>query len=154
VIRTYIGVGSNLGDPIRRVRAGIAALRAVGEIVAVSSLYRTPAWGKTDQPDFVNAAVALNTSRSPRDLLRALKSLERELGRVEGERWGPRVIDFDILIYGNERVDEADLTIPHARLRERAFALIPLAEIAPEYGEDLGGISEGDRAAITKIAAR
>ncbi len=154
MIRTYIGVGSNLDDPVRRVRAGIAALRAVGEVVAVSSLYRTPAWGKTNQPDFINAAVALNTSRSPRDLLRALKSLERELGRIEGERWGARVIDFDILVYGNERVDEADLTIPHAHLRERAFALIPLAEIAPEYRADLDGIGEDDRAAITRIAAR
>src|SRR5208283_3402498 len=132
--RAYIGIGSNLDDPVRQVRKAIDALRALGEVTLASSLYRTAPWGKTDQPEFVNAAVALETDLRPRPLLQALKWLERELGRDEqGERWGPRRIDFDILAFGDERVDDGDLVIPHPRLHERAFALVPLAEIAPAY---------------------
>jgi 2-amino-4-hydroxy-6-hydroxymethyldihydropteridine diphosphokinase len=150
--RAYIGIGSNLGDPVRQVRRGISALRSVGEVVAVSSLYRTPAWGKADQPDFTNAAIALDTARSPHQLLWALKAIERELGRIQGERWGPRLIDFDILAYGDEHIDDAHLTIPHRHLFERAFALIPLAEIAPQYEPYLSALPARDRAAITKIS--
>jgi 2-amino-4-hydroxy-6-hydroxymethyldihydropteridine diphosphokinase len=134
VTRAYIGVGSNMDDPVRQVRRAVDALRAVGEVSTVSSLYRTAPWGKTDQPEFVNAAVALETQLRPRQLLQALKWLESELGRDEhSERWGPRRIDFDILAYGDERVDDGDLVIPHPRLHERAFALVPLAEIAATY---------------------
>jgi 2-amino-4-hydroxy-6-hydroxymethyldihydropteridine diphosphokinase len=150
VTRVYIGVGSNMDDPVRQVRKAVDALRAVGQIVVVSSLYRTAPWGKTDQPEFVNAAVALDTELRPRSLLHALKWLERELGRDEhSERWGPRRIDFDILAYGDEQIDEGDLIVPHPRLHERAFALVPLAEIAPSYAsmrdalsaEELAGVS-------------
>ncbi len=151
--RAYIGVGSNMDDPVRQVRSAIEALHAVGEVAAVSSLYRTAPWGKLDQPEFVNAAVALDTQLRPRPLLHALKWLERELGRDElGERWGPRRIDFDILAYGEERVDDGDLVIPHPRLRERAFALVPLAEIAPAYAPMRDALSPLDLAGVSSIS--
>ncbi|HTC29916.1 MAG TPA: 2-amino-4-hydroxy-6-hydroxymethyldihydropteridine diphosphokinase, partial [Candidatus Acidoferrum sp.] len=112
MIRAYIGIGSNLDEPERQVRKAIEALRALGDVAAVSSLYRTAPWGKTDQPDFVNAVVALDTKLEPRPLLHGLKWLERDLGRVEdGERWGPRRIDFDILLYGDQEVHDNDLIV-------------------------------------------
>ncbi len=131
--RAFIGIGSNLGDAAASVRAAIARIGAFGEVEAVSSLYRTAPWGRTDQPPFVNAAAALRTRLEPHALLRALKAAEHELGRVPGERWGPRAIDLDILAYEGVRIESEELTIPHPRLEERAFALIPLAEIAAEY---------------------
>ncbi|HEX8806965.1 MAG TPA: 2-amino-4-hydroxy-6-hydroxymethyldihydropteridine diphosphokinase, partial [Candidatus Aquilonibacter sp.] len=110
-------------------------------------------WGKTDQPEFVNAAVALDTQLRPRPLLHALKRLERELGRDEHSvRWGPRRIDFDILAYGDERIDESDLVIPHPRLHERAFALVPLAEIAPAYATMRDALSAEELAGVTTLA--
>ncbi|HTX57004.1 MAG TPA: 2-amino-4-hydroxy-6-hydroxymethyldihydropteridine diphosphokinase [Candidatus Acidoferrales bacterium] len=152
VARAYIGIGSNLDDPIRQVRSAITALRAVGAVVAASSLYRTAPWGKTEQPEFVNAAVALDTRMAPRQLLHALKWLERDLGRDEPhERWGPRRIDFDILAYGDQRVDEDDLVIPHPRLRERAFALVPLAEIAPQYAPLRDALPAAELAGVSVI---
>lgn len=153
VTRAYIGVGSNMDDPVRQVRKAIDALGALGTVALVSSLYRTAPWGKTDQPEFVNAAVALETELRPRPLLHGLKWLERELGRdEEGERWGPRKIDFDILAYGDERVDDGDLVIPHPRLHERAFALVPLAEIVPSYAAMRDELPALDRAGVTAIA--
>jgi 2-amino-4-hydroxy-6-hydroxymethyldihydropteridine diphosphokinase len=153
VTRVYIGIGSNMDDPVRQVRKAIDALRAIGEVAVVSSLYRTAPWGKTDQPEFVNAAVALDTELRPRPLLHALKWLERELGRDEHrERWGPRRIDFDILAYGDERIDEGDLVIPHPRLHERAFALVPLAEIAPAYATMRDALSAEELAGVSALA--
>ena len=150
--RAYIGIGSNKDDPVRQVRKAVEALRAVGEVAIVSSLYRTAPWGKVDQPEFINAAVALDTELLPRPLLHALKWLERELGRDEkSERWGPRRIDFDILAFGDERVDEGDLVIPHPLLHERAFALVPLAEIAPAYAAMRDALSPLDRAGVNVI---
>ena len=136
-----------------RVRNGIKALRALGEIAAVSSLYHTVPWGKADQPDFINAAVALDTQLRPRELLAALKALERELGRLRNERWGPRRIDFDILTYGDECIDDGDLVIPHRRLYQRAFALVPLAEIAPQFAEQRDKLSAEDLAGVTLLPA-
>jgi 2-amino-4-hydroxy-6-hydroxymethyldihydropteridine diphosphokinase len=133
------------------VRNGIGALRSLGEVVAVSSLYVAKPWGRSDQPDFINAAAALETPLPPRALLFALKSLERELGRVEEERWGPRRIDFDILAYGSETIDEGDLVIPHRRLFQRAFALVPLAEIAPQYVEIRDKLSRDESAGVARL---
>ena len=142
-----------MGEPVRQVRKAIDALGALGTVALVSSLYRTAPWGKTDQPEFVNAAVALDTELLPRPLLHALKWLERELGRdEESERWGPRKIDFDILAYGDEQVDDGDLVIPHPRLHERAFALVPLAQIAPAYVPMRDALSPLDRAGVSIIA--
>ncbi len=132
--RAYISIGSNLSDPVAQVRRAVEALRFFGEVVAVSPFYRTKPWGTVyDQPDFINAVVAIETSRPPRELLIALKAEEERLGRVPGERWGPRAIDFDILTYGKETIDEYDLRIPHPRMNERAFVLVPLADIDETY---------------------
>lgn len=131
--RSYISIGSNLNDPIRQVRSAIDALRTFGEVVAVSSIYVTEPWGVKDQPEFVNAVALLETLRSPHELLMAVKKAEREFGRGHSERWGPRTIDFDILTFDNVAIDEPDLKIPHPYMFERAFVLVPLAEIEPAY---------------------
>jgi 2-amino-4-hydroxy-6-hydroxymethyldihydropteridine diphosphokinase len=127
--RAYVGLGSNLGDREATIRAAIAALPGV---VAVSELRETDPVGVIDQPAFLNGAVALETELSPRELLECLLAVERELGRERRERWGPRTIDLDLLVYGSETVDEPGLTIPHPSLHERRFALEPLAELDPE----------------------
>ena len=127
--RAYVGVGSNLGDREETIRAAIAALP---DVVAVSELRETDPVGVTDQPPFLNGAVALDTALAPRELLEALLAVERQLGRERRERWGPRTIDLDLLLYGCEAVDEPGLTVPHPRLHERRFALEPLAELDPE----------------------
>lgn len=131
----YLSLGGNIGEPAKAMGAALRMLdaeRAVS-VVAVSSLYRTPPWGKTDQPDFLNAAAELVTSLAPRSLLDACLGAERRLKRVREERWGPRLIDIDILTFGGRTVHEAGLDVPHPRMTERAFVLAPLAEIAPEF---------------------
>ena len=125
----YIGLGSNLGDREASIRAAVAALPGV---VAVSSLRETDPVGKTDQPRFLNGVAALETELSARELLDVLLSVEHGLGRERRERWGPRTIDLDLLVYGDETVDEPGLTVPHPSLHERRFALEPLAELDPE----------------------
>jgi 2-amino-4-hydroxy-6-hydroxymethyldihydropteridine diphosphokinase len=127
-----IGIGANLGDPRLTVRDAIGRLGAEGTLVAVSSLYKTRPWGVEDQPDFVNAAVRLRSDRDPLSLLRRLKALEVEMGRGPGLRWGPRVLDLDILLAEDTVLATESLTVPHPRIAERAFVLVPLAEIAPE----------------------
>jgi 2-amino-4-hydroxy-6-hydroxymethyldihydropteridine diphosphokinase len=129
VTLAYVGVGSNLGDREATIRAAVDALPGV---VAVSSLRETDPVGVTDQPAFLNGAVALETELSPRELLERLLAIERELGRERRERWGPRTIDLDLLLYGRETVDEPGLKVPHPRLHQRRFVLEPLAELDPE----------------------
>lgn len=133
VTRAYIGLGSNLGDREASLRRALAALGAGPdvELVAVSAFRETDPVGYADQPRFLNAAAEVETTLSPRELLDRLLAIERELGRArEGPRFGPRTIDLDLLVYGDEVVDEPGLTVPHARLHERRFALEPLAEIS------------------------
>ncbi|MGI6143422.1 MAG: 2-amino-4-hydroxy-6-hydroxymethyldihydropteridine diphosphokinase [bacterium] len=128
----YLGLGSNLGDRkafIDRALAGL--LRAGVTIKGVSSLYETEPVGFMDQPSFYNAVVRGVTGMGPRQLLKTVLAIEKELGRRREIRWGPRTIDIDILIYGQEVIREMDLEIPHPRLAERAFVLIPLLELAP-----------------------
>jgi 2-amino-4-hydroxy-6-hydroxymethyldihydropteridine diphosphokinase len=133
VPEALLGLGGNLGDPASAIEAALARLEAAGvRIVRRSHLYRTAPWGVTDQPDFLNLCAAAETALSPRELLALIQCIEAELGREPGERWGPRVIDIDILAFGDRIVDEPDLTIPHPRLTGRAFVLVPLEEIAPE----------------------
>ncbi len=151
--RAYLGLGANLGDPVATLRRAVERLDTLGTVAAVSSLYRTPAWGVTDQPPFVNAACALDTELDPHALLAGLKALEDELGRTVTYRWGPRVVDLDILAYGDIRLDDPALTIPHARLSERAFALVPLAEIAPDYAPARDALPEGEVAAVERIGS-
>ena len=133
--RAFVGIGANLGEPERQIRAALAELAASEgvEVAAVSSLRETDPVGYEDQPRFLNGAAVVETELSPRELLERLLEIERRLGRVRGEgpRFGPRTIDLDLLLYGDETVDEPGLTIPHPRLAERRFALEPLAELDP-----------------------
>lgn len=146
-----IGIGSNAGDAAAHVRGAFERLAQAGTVVARSPLYRTQPWGMTDQPAFVNAAAALDTALGPRDLLAALKRIEAQAGRVATFRWGPRVLDLDILVYDDLRLDEPDLVIPHARLRERAFALVPLADVDPRYAGLRDALPPGERAAVVEL---
>ena len=134
--RAAIGLGANLGDAAATLRDAIAELARLPAttLQRASRLYRTPAWGRTEQPDFINAVALVDTGLPARDLLDALLAIERGFGRVrpDGERWGPRTLDLDLLLYGDAVVDEPGLRVPHPHLHERAFALLPLAEIAPE----------------------
>jgi 2-amino-4-hydroxy-6-hydroxymethyldihydropteridine diphosphokinase len=134
-VRAYIGLGSNLNDPVEQVRS---ARRTISQINGVeesgfSSLYRSPPMGPADQPDYVNAVLAVTTILAPLALLTELQAIEAEHGRVRGrERWGPRTLDLDILLYGQRVISTERLTVPHPRLSERAFVLYPLYEIAPD----------------------
>lgn len=132
--RAYVGLGANLGPrEVTLLRAADLLAAADGvEVVAVSQLRETDPVGVVEQPPFLNGAIALDTSLSPRAVLELLLEIEEELGRVRGERWGPRTVDLDLLVYGDERVDEDGLHVPHPRLHERRFALEPLAELDPE----------------------
>ncbi len=147
----YIGLGANLGDPIETIGLAVSRLAEIGAVLACSSLYRTPAGGVTDQPDFVNGAVALDSTLEPYALLAALKTREQELGRVASFRWGPRAIDLDILDIPGVRLNDPKLTIPHLRLADRAFALVPLAEIAPAYASARDALPADDLATIKLI---
>ena len=132
-VRAYVGLGSNLRDREGVIADAVSALGSHPdiEVLRVSSLRETEPWGPVEQPRFLNGAVALETTLEPRALLGVLLDVERRLGRVRQERWGPRTIDLDLLLYGDAVVDEPGLTVPHARLRERAFALEPLLELDP-----------------------
>ena len=133
VAEVLLGLGGNLGDPAAAITAALARLDAEGvRIRARSSLYRTAPWGVAGQPDFVNACAAAETALAPRALLERIHAVEAALGRERRERWGPRIVDIDVLDYDGLALDEPGLTLPHPRLTERAFVLVPLAEIAPE----------------------
>lgn len=134
-VTAAVGLGSNLDDPAAQVRAGIAALDALAgsRVLACSALYRTAPVGMTAQPDFINAVCLLETSLDAALLMRALLEIERWHGRVRGaEKGGPRTLDLDLLLYGEEVLDLPEATVPHPRLHERAFVLAPLAELAPD----------------------
>lgn len=128
----YLSLGSNLGDRQANLRAAIEHLTALGEVVAVSSLYETEPVEFARQPWFLNCAVALQTEKMPKQFLAGLQGIEKAMGRQRAQPKGPRVIDLDILLFGNSIVDTAGLTVPHPALHERRFVLEPLAEIAPE----------------------
>ncbi|MDE2223715.1 MAG: 2-amino-4-hydroxy-6-hydroxymethyldihydropteridine diphosphokinase [Xanthomonadaceae bacterium] len=134
-VTACVALGSNLGDPCVQVGRGFAALAALPHTIlrARSRLYRTPPWGVVDQPDFVNAAARLDTTLAPRELLDALLAIEASAGRVRGARNGPRTLDLDLLLYGDRAINEPDLVVPHPGLHERAFVLLPLADVAPDF---------------------
>ena len=146
-VTAYLGLGANLGDCAANMRAAVEILSsdASCSVVAVSSLYRTRPVGIEDQPDFLNAVVAVRTTLAPRDLLALCKEIEHRMGRVRTNRWGPRVIDVDILLYEGAGLSEDDLAIPHSLMMERAFVLVPLAEITPEM-ELRGGLTAREAA--------
>jgi len=132
VTRAYVGLGANLGDRGGTIRRAVELLDERVGVVAVSSVRETEPWGYADQPSFLNAAAAVETDLGARELLAALLEIERELGRTrDGARYGPRAIDLDLLLFGDETIDEPRLTVPHPRLHERRFALEPLAELDP-----------------------
>ncbi|HET6441666.1 MAG TPA: 2-amino-4-hydroxy-6-hydroxymethyldihydropteridine diphosphokinase [Phycisphaerae bacterium] len=138
----YLGLGSNLGDRRRNLETALDALRAHPQIAvtAVSSFLETePVGGPTGQPPYLNGAAEIATDLDPHALLALLKTIERDLGRTAGVRWGPREIDLDILLCGNTILDTGALTIPHPRMRERRFVLEPLAEIAPDVRDPVTG---------------
>jgi 2-amino-4-hydroxy-6-hydroxymethyldihydropteridine diphosphokinase len=133
-VRAFIGLGGNLGEPTVAFRAAVAELRGIGQVVRVSSLYDSAPRGGPDQPHFLNAALELETDLEPAELLSELKRLELALGRdPKSRRWGPRIIDLDILAFDGRCVTdpELDLIVPHARFHERRFALEPVAELDP-----------------------
>ena len=129
----YIGIGSNLGDREKNCLDAIGLIEERGmTVMARSTMIETEPWGVTDQPKFINMAVRVETDLSPEELLAALQDIERTFGRVRKEKWGPRTIDLDILLYGDLVIDSEQLKIPHPLMHERDFALRPLAEIAPD----------------------
>lgn len=130
----YISMGSNLGDRVEMLRRGLDELDRLGDtqVVRLSSIYDTEPLGEVDQPRFLNAVVMIETELEPEVLLWNLLLIERRLGRVRTRRWGPRPLDLDILLYGDQVIDQPWLTVPHPLLHERAFVLVPLAELAPD----------------------
>jgi 2-amino-4-hydroxy-6-hydroxymethyldihydropteridine diphosphokinase len=132
-VSAYVGLGSNLESPSWQIASALEALGALPgtSVHSCSSLYRTAPVGYAGQPDFVNAVVCLKTALAPRELLDALLSIEREHGRTRALRNGPRTLDLDLLLHGDVRIDEPGIQVPHPRLAERAFVVVPLAEIAP-----------------------
>ncbi|MET0580416.1 MAG: 2-amino-4-hydroxy-6-hydroxymethyldihydropteridine diphosphokinase [Pseudoxanthomonas sp.] len=156
----FVGLGGNLGDAAATLRAAIDALAGLPltRLLRASGLYRTPAWGLERQPDFVNGVAMLETQLDAHALLEALLAVERDFGRrrEEGPRWGPRTLDLDLLLYGDAVIAEPGLQVPHPHLHERAFALVPLLQIAPDIlipgqGRARDALSNLDSAAIESL---
>ncbi|WNO60522.1 2-amino-4-hydroxy-6-hydroxymethyldihydropteridine diphosphokinase [Rheinheimera sp. MMS21-TC3] len=135
MVRCFIGLGANLAQPITQLQQALVAIKALPntKLVAASSFYGSKPMGPQDQPDYVNAVVAVDTTLTPLDLLNRLQQIEQQQGRQrKADRWGPRTLDLDILLYGQDILNSERLTIPHYGLSQREFVLYPLAEIAPE----------------------
>lgn len=130
----FLGLGSNLGDRLATLQRAVDLLHAEAgiRVVGTSRVWETAPVGGPDQPDFLNAVIRIETTRSAYELLEAAHRVEGALDRVRDVRWGPRTIDVDILLFGDERVDEADLTVPHPRMLERSFVILPLLELDPD----------------------
>lgn len=130
----YFALGSNLGNRLQNLRDAVNRLATFGHVSAKSSVYSTEPWGGISQPDYLNACVKIESTSKiePHEILKAVKNFEREIGRVDSVRWGARKIDIDILLMGDVIVETEELTIPHARIPERLFVLVPLSEIVPE----------------------
>ena len=130
-VSAYVGVGSNMGDRLENLSSAVRELARTSGVRCVrsSSVYETAPVGGPEQGDFLNAVVEISTELEPHAVLEALQRIETELGRVRAERFGPRTIDLDLLLYGDEEIDDPDLTVPHPRMRERAFVVVPLMEL-------------------------
>jgi 2-amino-4-hydroxy-6-hydroxymethyldihydropteridine diphosphokinase len=132
--RVFLLLGSNQGDKRGHIQRAVDQIgRRAGRLIRRSSLYQTEAWGKEDQDDFINQAIEIETGLSPQELLVLLLDIEKEIGRIRREKWEARVIDIDILFYGNKQVNEPDLQIPHPHFQERNFAILPMMELAPDF---------------------
>jgi 2-amino-4-hydroxy-6-hydroxymethyldihydropteridine diphosphokinase len=151
-MRVGFGLGSNIGDKPGNLKRALQLIeeRGVARLTAVSRIYRTPPWGDLEQQDFANACALGETSLSPYELLAAVKKIEADMGRAPTRRWGPRLIDVDILFLGEHMIEDPELTLPHKELFARAFVLAPLAEIAP--GLTLGGVDVGEAARAANLA--
>ena len=145
----YISIGSNLGDREENCRQAIKLIEKNGIAVRKQSrMYETEPWGIKDQPKFINMAIEVETDKKPEEFLRVLKEIEKEIGRTETTKWGPRIIDLDILFYNDLILKTEDLEIPHPLLHERAFVLKPLCEIAPDKKHPVNGKTVKEMAAI------
>jgi 2-amino-4-hydroxy-6-hydroxymethyldihydropteridine diphosphokinase len=160
LVPAYIALGSNLEDPEKQVRSGIEALAMLPDsrLALMSSLYRSAPVGYVNQPDFVNAVAMIETALAPRALLDQLLRVERRHGRIRDFANGPRTLDLDILLYDDAPYDDAELTVPHPRMHERAFVLVPLAEIAPDvhirgFGSARELAARSDAAGLQKLDA-
>ena len=149
-VTVYLALGSNLGDRRAHLAAAVAGLAPGVVVERVSALYETEPAYVLDQPRFLNAALRGRTALAPAELLELLKRIERELGRAPGLRFGPRVVDLDILLYGGQALASAALTIPHPRMAERPFVLVPLAEIAPDLVPPGWGATVGALARVVR----
>jgi 2-amino-4-hydroxy-6-hydroxymethyldihydropteridine diphosphokinase len=133
-INVFLGLGSNMGDRTDNIRRATELItKNIGKVVKKSHHYETQPWGKTDQDRFINQVLMVNTTLDPRQLLETVARIEREIGREPSEKWGPRILDLDILFYGRRIIRDKGLEIPHPELHKRAFVLVPLMEIAPEW---------------------
>jgi 2-amino-4-hydroxy-6-hydroxymethyldihydropteridine diphosphokinase len=143
--RAYFGIGSNLGDRLAYLQLAVNELAAAEgvDVVGISRVYETAPVGGPEQPDYLNAVVAVDTARSARELLALAQSIEAAAERVRTVRWGPRTLDVDVLLVGDERVDHPDLVVPHPRMTERAFVVVPLADLDPAWRGRVpaGGVS-------------
>ena len=126
----YLSLGSNMGNRMELLQQAVARIETLGRVVAVSPVYETAAWGFVDQPDFLNIAICVHTTLAPILLLQALQEIEKDLHRTRVVHWGPRTIDIDILLYNSDIINTPTLTVPHPRMQDRRFVLVPLASIA------------------------
>lgn len=149
-MRVLMSLGTNSGDRAANLKDALHALERVpgNSLLSVSAVYETEPVGKTDQPEFLNLAAEIETELSPLELLDTVQAIESELGRVRSEKWGPRSIDIDLILWGLRTLNTQRLTLPHPEFRKRAFVLVPLAEIAPEAVDPLTGLT------IAQLAAR
>jgi 2-amino-4-hydroxy-6-hydroxymethyldihydropteridine diphosphokinase len=152
----YVGLGANLGDPEGQLAEALERLNdaAEMEVTRVSTFYRNPPLGPPDQPWYVNAVARVRTRLGPEELLQLLQQVETALGRVRAERWGPRRLDLDLLLYNGEVIFAPDLVVPHPEMHRRVFVLVPLAEIAPLAWHPVLGKSAGDLLAELNPAER
>ncbi|MGC9993175.1 MAG: 2-amino-4-hydroxy-6-hydroxymethyldihydropteridine diphosphokinase [Candidatus Cybelea sp.] len=147
----YVGIGANAGDRTGNLSRALDELPNLGTLVAISSTYRTAPWGRLDQTEFLNVVASLRTELSPHDVLDALLAIERRLGRTAGERWGPRVIDLDLLLYDDLTISDERLRVPHEHLAERAFVLVPLAELDDRFAAMRDALPDSELAGVVRV---
>jgi len=138
-VKAYLGIGSNIGNRLSFILKSLEEIKTLGKIVKLSTVYESKAWGLEEQPPFLNLVVRIDTKLPPTELLLRLKRIEKNLGRKERYRWGPREIDIDVILYGNEVINSKLLSVPHPFLVERDFFLYPLLEIEPDIVHPITG---------------
>jgi 2-amino-4-hydroxy-6-hydroxymethyldihydropteridine diphosphokinase len=154
--RVFLGLGSNVGSREKFLNNAVAALKRLRDtkVIWASPVYETDPVGKTDQPKFLNAAVEIETCVAPKELFQEVKAMEKALGRTDGERWGPREIDIDILVYDGVVFQDEELTVPHARMEERRFVLVPLHDLDPDLVHPVNGMTVAELLSACRDAGR